>query len=71
MEEEKSVFDYTEKDFIVFIKKQREIAVLEEFDNLKQILTDRVKRALDLRDLMKATRTNFKRNRKDITFLLD
>lgn len=64
MEEEKSVFDYTEKDFIVFIKKQREIYVLEEFENLKQILTDRVRRALDLRDLMKATRTNFKRTRR-------
>lgn len=64
MEEEKSVFDYTEKDFLVFIKKQREVYVLEEFENLKQILTDRVKRVLDLRDLMKATRTNFKRTRQ-------
>lgn len=64
MEEEKSVFDYTEKDFLVFIKKQREVYLLEEFENLKQILTDRIKRVLDLRDLMKATRTNFKRTRK-------
>lgn len=63
---EKKLIDCTQEELINFIKKQREIYALEECDNLELILTDRVRRVLDLRDIMKTTRANHKRNRKII-----
>lgn len=63
---EKKLIDCTQEELIDFIKKQREIYSLEESDNMEQILTDRVRGVLDLRDIMKATRANHKRNRRII-----
>ena len=63
---EKNLIDYTKEELIDFIKKSREIYSLEESDNIEQILTDRVRRTLDLRDIMKATRANHKRARRII-----
>lgn len=63
---EKNLIDYTKEELIEFIKKSREIYSLEESDSIEQILTDRVRRTLDLRDIMKATRANHKRTRRII-----
>ena len=63
---EKKLIDYTKEELIEFIKKSREIYSLEESDSIEQILTDRVRRTLDLRDIMKATRANHKRSRRII-----
>ena len=63
---EKNLIDYTKEELIEFIKKSREIYSLEESDSIEQILTDRVRRTLDLRDIMKATRANHKRSRRII-----
>lgn len=62
----KKLIDCTNDELIDFIKKSREIYSLEESDNIEQILTDRVRRTLDLRDIMKATRANHKRTRRII-----
>lgn len=63
---EKNLIDYTKEELIEFIKKSREIYSLEESDSIEQMLTDRVRRTLDLRDIMKATRANHKRTRRII-----
>lgn len=66
MEEEKSVLEFTQEELIRYIQMQRRIYALEEYQSMKTDLLDRVKRILDLRDLMKITMSNHKRVRKVI-----
>ena len=66
MKEEKNILNYTQKDFITFIKQQRDEYALEEYMNLEENLINRVKRTLDLRDLMKSTRANLRKTGKII-----
>lgn len=66
MEEEKSILDFTQDELIRFIQMQRRIYALEEYQSMKINLLDRVKRILDLRDLMKITMSNHKRVRRVI-----
>ena len=61
MEDEKNLVENIRKDYMYVLKKQRELHALEECDNIEEVLFARVKRALDLSDLMKATRLNIKR----------
>ena len=49
---------------MAFLKREREIHTIEECDNIGLTMFDRVRKVLDLRDLMKETRLNFKRVRK-------
>ena len=65
MEEEKNILDFTQDELIRFIQMQRRIYALEEYQSMKTNLLDRVKRILDLRDLMKITMSNHKRVRRD------
>ena len=60
MEEEKNILDFTQDELIKFIQMQRRIYALEEYQSMKTNLLDRVKRILDLRDLMKITMSNHK-----------
>ncbi len=64
MEEEKNIKYDTREEIMAFLKKQREVYAIEECENIEQVLYDRVRRVLDLRDLMKETRLNFKRTKK-------
>ena len=64
MEEEKKLAENIRKDYMYVLKKQRELHAFEECDNIEEVLFARVKRSLDLSDLMNATRLNFKRTRK-------
>lgn len=66
MEEEKNILDFTQDELIRFIQMQRRIYALEEYQSMKTNLLDRVKRILDLRDLMKITMSNHKRVRRVI-----
>ena len=66
MKEENNLFKYTQKDLIGLLKKQREEYALEEYFNIEENLVYKVKRALDLRDLMKITKTNLSKTRKNI-----
>lgn len=66
MEEEKSVLEFTQEELIRYIQMQRRIYALEEYQSMRTDLLDRVKRILDLRDLMKITMSNHKRVRKVI-----
>lgn len=66
MKEEINLFKYTQKDLIGLLKKQREEYALEEYFNIEENLVYKVKRALDLRDLMKITKTNLSKTRKNI-----
>ena len=66
MEEEKNILDFTQDELIRFIQMQRRIYALEEYQSMKTNLLDRVKRILDLRDLMKITMSNHKRARRVI-----
>ena len=51
------------------LKKSREIHSLEEYDYVEQIITDRVRRVLDLRDVLKDSNLNCKRTRRIINTL--
>ena len=53
MEEEKNILDFTQDELIRYIQMQRKIYALEEYQSMRTDLLDRVKRTLDLRDLMK------------------
>ncbi len=66
MKEEKNIFNYTQKDFITLIKKQREEYALEEYFNIEENLLNKIKRALDLRDLKKSATFNLRKTRKSI-----
>lgn len=66
MEEEKNILDFTQEELIRFIQMQRRIYDLEEYQSMKTNLLDRVKRILDLRELMKITMSNHKRVRRVI-----
>ena len=66
MKEENNLFKYTQKDLIGLLKKQREEYALEEYFNIEENLLNKIKRALDLRDLMKITKTNLSKTRKNI-----
>lgn len=66
MEEEKNVLEFTQDELIKYIQMQRKIYSLEEYQSMKTDLLDRVKRVLDLRDLMKITMYNHKRVRRVI-----
>lgn len=66
MEEEKNILDFTQDELIRYIQMQRRIYALEEYQSMKTNLLDRVKRILDLRDLMKTTMSNHKRVRRVI-----
>ncbi len=66
MEKERKINDFTKEEYFSFIKRQREIFAIEECENLEQILTDRVKKVLDLIDLMKIAKNNYKRSKKVI-----
>ena len=66
MEEEKNILDFTQDEMIKYIQTQRRIYALEEYQSMKTDLLDRVKRTLDLRDLMKITMSNHKRVRRII-----
>ena len=66
MKEEKNIFNYTQKDFITLIKKQREEYALEEYFNIEKNLLNKIKRALDLRDLKKSATFNLRKTRKSI-----
>lgn len=66
MKEENNLFKYTQKGLIDLLKKQREEYALEEYFNIEENLVYKVKRALDLRDLMKITKTNLSKTRKNI-----
>ena len=63
MEEEVINYD-TRDEIMAFLKREREIHTIEECDNIGLTMFDRVRKVLDLRDLMKETRLNFKRVRK-------
>ena len=65
-EEEKGIFDFTEDELMKYIQMQRRIYALEEYQLMRTDLLDRVKRTLDLRDLIKETMSNHKRVRKII-----
>ena len=45
---------------------QRKIYALKEYQSMRTDLLDRVKRTLDIRNLMKITMSNHKRVRRDI-----
>ena len=64
MEDEKILAENIRKEYMYVLKKQRELHAFEECDNIEEVLFARVRRALDLSDLMKETRLNFKRTRK-------
>lgn len=64
MEDEKNLAENIRKEYMYVLKKQRELHAFEECDNIEEVLFARVRRALDLSDLMKETRLNFKRTRK-------
>lgn len=66
MEEEKNILDFTQDELIRYIQMQRRIYALEEYQSMRTNLLDRVKRILDLRDLMQITMSNHKRVRKVI-----
>ena len=66
MEEEKNILDFTQDELIRYIQMQRKIYALEEYQSMRTNLLDRVKRILDLRDLMQLTMFNHKRVRKVI-----
>lgn len=66
MEEEKNILDFTQEELIKYIQMQRKIYVLDEYQLMRTDLLDRVKRILDLRDLMKISISNHKRTRRVI-----
>lgn len=66
MEEVKNLKDFTNEEFIVFIKKAREIYAIEECENIEQILCDRVRKVLDFSDLMKLAKANYKKSKRII-----
>lgn len=66
MEEAKNLKDFTNEEFIVFIKKAREIYAIEECENIEQILCDRVRKVLDFSDLMKLAKANYKKSKRII-----
>ena len=63
---EKELINFTNDELIDFIKKSREIHSLEEYDYVEQIITDRVRRVLDLRDVLQDSNLNHKRTRRII-----
>lgn len=66
MEEEKKIFDLTNEELINFIHTQRKIMCMEEYSLEKNNLLNIVRRILDLRDLMKLTKSNNGKTRKVI-----
>lgn len=66
MKEEKNILDFTQEELIKYIKMQRKIYVLDEYQSMRTDLLDRVKRILDLRDLMKISISNNRRTRRVI-----
>lgn len=66
MEETKNLKDFTNEEFIAFIKKEREIYTIEECENIEQLLCDRVRKTLDFRDLMKLAKANYKKSKRII-----
>ena len=66
MKEENNLFKYTQKDLIGLLKKQREEYALEEYFNIEENLLNKIKRALDLRDLKKSATFNLRKTRKSI-----
>lgn len=66
MKEEKNILDFTQEELIKYIQMQRKIYVLDEYQSMRTDLLDRVKRILDLRDLMKISISNHRRTRRVI-----
>jgi len=66
MEETKNLKDFTNEEFLVFLKKAREIYAIEDCDNIEQILCDRARKVLDFRDLMKIAKGNYKKTKRMI-----
>lgn len=64
MEEEKKNLEFTNEELINFLHTQRKLACMEEYYLIREDLLDRVKRALDLKDLMKITISNNRRTRR-------
>lgn len=66
MIEEKKNLEFTNEELIEFIHTQRKMMCMEEYYLIRKDLLDKVKRVLDLRDLVKITASNHKKTRKII-----
>ena len=66
MIEEKKNLEFTNEELIEFIHTQRKMMCMEEYYLIRKELLDKVKRVLDLRDLVKITASNHKKTRKII-----
>ena len=65
-EQEQRVFDLTEDELYDFFQTQQKIHMLEEYQILNADLLNRVRRVLDLKDIMKEETSNHKRMKKAI-----
>ena len=63
---EKKNLEFTNEELIEFIHTQRRMMCMEEYYLIRKELLDKVKRVLDLRDLVKITASNHKKTRKII-----
>ena len=66
MIEEKENLEFTNEELIEFIHTQRRMMCMEEYYLIRKDLLNKVKRVLDLRDLVKITASNHKKTRKII-----
>ena len=66
MIEEKKNLEFTNEELIEFVHTQRRMMCMEEYYLIRKDLLDKVKRVLDLRDLVKITASNHKKTRKII-----